>query len=422
MTQRNDTPSDRTAHNVLRIVDGLHAGANRVLAQEEMILVGSGEDCDIVLADDGVANHHALVTLMGGRFMVRALDAPLKIGGQTIQPGDPVELTAVQQIVLGEAAIAFGREDDPDWDNFLTVFEPSGESAPARSGLVRRLPMIAGIAALSLASLAIFAAVLPDPQPKDDPRARLAALMDEHRITDFQIKDGGNGVPMVVGTVDSGAALQRVRDQLDAEGIRATLEMRTGENIAGDVAEIFRAQGIPVQARYVGNGDVEVVGAFEDGQQLETLVRSRAVSEIPGVARILPRTPGGRVPQGNVEGVAAAAAPEPVHIVSIVRGDDPHLLASDGSRYVTGDLVPGKGTLISIGEYAHVLGKSGELTRIIPGPAPAMDEAGTAESPVLVPPGVDAAFAGVVASVRVGDAAQRQDSQASAAAPSSTLQ
>ena len=57
MTQSNDTPH---ARDVLRIVDGLHAGANRVLARDEMILVGSGDDCDIVLADRGVAIRHAL--------------------------------------------------------------------------------------------------------------------------------------------------------------------------------------------------------------------------------------------------------------------------------------------------------------------------------------------------------------------------
>ena len=86
MTQSNDTPH---ARDVLRIVDGLHAGANRVLARDEMILVGSGDDCDIVLADDGVANHHALVTLVGGRYMVRALDAPVHVGGTQVDPGDP---------------------------------------------------------------------------------------------------------------------------------------------------------------------------------------------------------------------------------------------------------------------------------------------------------------------------------------------
>src|SRR3546814_3665097 len=65
--------------NVLRILAGLHAGASRDLAEQEMILVGSGDDCDIVLADQGVARHHALINLVGGMSSLRALHAPLRV-------------------------------------------------------------------------------------------------------------------------------------------------------------------------------------------------------------------------------------------------------------------------------------------------------------------------------------------------------
>src|SRR5688572_138631 len=72
--------------HALRILSGLHIGASRPLAEKEMILVGSGEDCDIVLSDPGVAPHHALIGLLGGTFSVRALDAPLRVGGQPLHP------------------------------------------------------------------------------------------------------------------------------------------------------------------------------------------------------------------------------------------------------------------------------------------------------------------------------------------------
>src|SRR3546814_14580039 len=65
--------------NVLRILAGLHAGASRDLAEQEMILVGSGDDCDIVLADQGVARHHALINLVGGLSSLRAPDATLRV-------------------------------------------------------------------------------------------------------------------------------------------------------------------------------------------------------------------------------------------------------------------------------------------------------------------------------------------------------
>src|SRR3546814_609486 len=101
--------------NVLRILAGLHAGASRDLAEQEMILVGSGDDCDIVLADQGVARHHALINLVGGMSSLRALDAPLRVDGLPLLPGDPVELRGLQRIELGEAAIAYGLEHDPGW-------------------------------------------------------------------------------------------------------------------------------------------------------------------------------------------------------------------------------------------------------------------------------------------------------------------
>ena len=390
MTQSNDTPH---ARDVLRIVDGLHAGANRVLARDEMILVGSGDDCDIVLADDGVANHHALVTLVGGRYMVRALDAPVHVGGTQVDPGDPVELSAVQPVRIGEASIAFGAEDDPAWDTFVTVFAPDDEREPVRPALVRRLPLIAGVAMLSLASLAIFAAVLPASEQQADPRERLGAVMAEHRVANVEIVDGVDGRPTVTGAVDSRATLERLQAQLAAEKIDAQLQLRTGEHIASDVAEMFRGHGIPVQARYVGNGDVEVVGEFDDGADIERLVRSRAVADIRGVTRILPRTPQGAVPQADD---ARAAAPPPAHIVSIVRGNDPHLVDSEGRRFAPGDTVPGKGQLISIGEFAHVLSAGGDLVKVVPGPAPASAE-GAEAAPADAASAGDPRFAAVVA-------------------------
>ncbi|MGO3128092.1 MAG: FHA domain-containing protein [Luteimonas sp.] len=412
MTEHTQSQSN----NVLRIVDGLHAGASRVLADEEMILVGSGEDCDIVLADDAVAAHHALISLVGGRFLVRALDAPVKVGGQDIHPGDPVELSAVQQVRIGEAVVAFGRENDPAWDEFVTVFAPNDEASLPRSGFVRKLPWIGGIAALSLASLAIFAAVLPAPDQGPDQRERLTALLQEHRVTNVQITDGAKGGATVTGAVDDSAALERLRTQVRAENIDATLQIRTGEHIAGDVAEMFRGQSIPVQARYIGNGDVEVVGDFKDGTEIERLAQSRAIADIPGVQRILPRTPTGLLPQDDVE---QSQAPQPAHIVQIVRGENPHLLASDGRRFLPGEKIPGKGELVAIGEFAHVLGPDGTTIRIIPGPPPAPEEAADMAAADGRADG-DPRFASVVANVNAGTQVARVPAADPARAPAAS--
>ncbi len=139
----------------LRILSGLHVGASRPLAEKEMILVGSGEDCDIVLSDSGVAPHHALIGLLGGAFSVRALDAPLRIGGQPLHPGDPMEMATLQRIELGQAALAVGNVDDPAWSTLLPAYDGT-RPAPAPAPYMRRLPAVAAFAVLSLMSVAIL--------------------------------------------------------------------------------------------------------------------------------------------------------------------------------------------------------------------------------------------------------------------------
>ena len=122
--------SNGDAGAVLRIVAGLHAGATRPLSRREMVLIGSGDDCDVVLADLGVAPHHALLNVVDGRFHLRALDAPMELPGGTLHPGDPVEVAQIQRIGLGQAAIAFGQADAVEWLSLAPA--PGVDAPPAR--------------------------------------------------------------------------------------------------------------------------------------------------------------------------------------------------------------------------------------------------------------------------------------------------
>lgn len=357
---------------VLRVVSGLHSGAERELDGGEMILIGSGEDCDMVLADAGVASHHALLSFLDGRFSLRALDAPLHVGTVMIHPGDPVELDRVQRVGIGEAAIAFGAADDAGWERHV----PGGlgpRPAPERAArpYTRRLPAIAAIAVLSLASLAIFAAVMPKKEEAPDGRAQLQQLVPEYGIDDGRASLDPQGRLVLTGTVADTATRERIARRIAEEQIDARLELRTGDDIAGDVAEILRGQGITARTRYLGNGDVEVTGAFEDEAALRAASFSRAMREVKGVVRVIPVDLSA---SAAARRQAPAAPPKParIRVASIVRGDNPHLVSGKGDRYEVGAELPGIGTLVSITEgAAHALRPDGSLERLKPEPAPA---------------------------------------------------
>ncbi len=350
---------------VLRIVAGLHAGASRPLAEQEMLVVGSGDDCDIVLADTGVAAHHALITLVGGAFTLRALDAPVRIEGRPLHPGDPVEVKPLQRIDLGEAAIAHGGHDEAAWDALFPAIADPARKRRAQP-LLRRLPMIAAVAVLALAMVAVVAAFLPRQGQQVDARAYLQSLVPQHGITQAKIQADVNGMPVLSGTVESEAVRQRIVQQLRDAGVDASVALRTGEDLASDVREVFRMAGITVQTRYLGEGTVQIDGNVDDGDEFKKVLGSRALADVgvnvvpgPGLASAT------AAPKAQDERASVAAQP-PVDIVSVVRGRAPYVVDSNGEQYAAGDMIPGHGRLIAVGSRIYVEGAGGEIKQIRP--------------------------------------------------------
>ncbi len=352
---------------VLRIVAGLHAGASRPLADQEMLVVGSGDDCDIVLADTGVAAHHALVTLVGGVFTLRALDAPLRIEGRPLHPGDPVEVRPMQRIDLGEAAIAFGGTDASAWDALFPAIAEPGRRRRARP-LLRQLPLIAAGAVVALLLVAVVASVLPRRNAQVDERAFLQALVPQHAITDSAIRTDENGGLVLAGTVETDAVRSKIQQQLQEAGVEASLALRTGENIAGAVREVFRASGISVQTRYLGAGRVEISGDDLDQEKFNGVLRSRAMADV-GASELVAGerlTASGASPEAA--GKAGPVAPDqpPVDIVRVVSGNQPYVVDSNGEQYTAGMDIPGHGRLLLIGKFITVQSPNGDIKNIRP--------------------------------------------------------
>lgn len=377
------------AISVLRVVSGLHTGASRPLSAQETVLIGSSGDCDIVLSDPGVAPRHAFLTRMGGTVSLRALDAPLTIDGQTLNPGDPAELSAMQRVDMGGASIAVGAAEDPGW---ATMLPNMGELAKPAKSSMRHLPLIAGLAALSLVSVAIAAAVMPGFEKKPTPKEVVQPLIKEFSIAGGRLIENDDGSLVLSGTVKDATVREMIRKRLVTDEVDARLDLRTGDDIAGDVREVLRSQGLTTQTRYLGNGDVEVIGRFENEDVFKRAVASRAMQDVNGVRRVIPRN---LADEGQPAGPTVAApevkkAPvsaEPTRIVQIVRGANPHVIDVDGNEYADGDVLPDGRSLIGIGaEKAWALNKlTGVTEQIKAQPLTAEEQAAAAAAASGVP-------------------------------------
>lgn len=100
------TPADQ---NLLKVFSGPHVGAEIQLRDGEHI-VGSGDDCDVILNDQLISDRHVRIVIKGARVDIEPLDeSKVLIDGKPISGETALEL--FQYFTIGTTHLAIGPED-----------------------------------------------------------------------------------------------------------------------------------------------------------------------------------------------------------------------------------------------------------------------------------------------------------------------
>ncbi len=305
----------------LRMVKGLHQGAVMTLGASAMVVVGSGDDCDLILSDPGVANHHCILTSQDSKLLARAMDGPVRFNNAEYAPGTAVPLAAGSVLELGAAAFEVTAPVRGEQAIPRTIAEPAAPAAPsgpiawsdkALSVLWRMRWAVAGsvvfVLAISMAVRPIWRANARPP----------------HAI-------------------------------LETAGQGDLAAKRPGDAVAHDVAEVLRLSGLTSKAQYIGEGTVTVTGHLGDPKALATIIQSRAMREIIGLKRVL------AVNLDHPGGPAVGASVDGTRIVSVVASKDPYVITADGSRYYVGASLPQGGRLSGVHEGEVLIERNGRL-------------------------------------------------------------
>ncbi|MFC0398067.1 FHA domain-containing protein [Paraburkholderia rhizosphaerae] len=96
---------------LILVTDGIHKGASVLLSDGHDLSIGSGDEVDLVLIDEGVAAHHATIRVVGERLALTALQDPVTVFGHPLHAGKSTELRYGGTFVLGATTLQFGGRD-----------------------------------------------------------------------------------------------------------------------------------------------------------------------------------------------------------------------------------------------------------------------------------------------------------------------
>lgn len=353
--------ASRSAADVwaLRVLDGIHAGAERKLQDHGMLMVGSSDDCDIIFSDAGVAAHHCIISRSQEMLSLRAVDADVKVDDRVLHPGEPHTIAAFSVLQVGGACFALGPHWSDRWQTLLTrvaVAAPSAErkdSIPPRSG--SRIATLGVAAVLLIAStgalvLAQHNAKAPPPPPPAAARdGELRGLVETMGYRGLSVAMAKDGKLVVTGYVEGREDLAKLRSALEQRAFNAEIEAKSGARIADDVAESFRMSSLHAITEWKGAGHVLVRGHFGDEKEMKAFLASRTMRDFNENLNL-------KLDVMNLDPVQAEVntVPEGKRIRQIVDGADPYLVSADKSTYYAGARLPQGGTFLGI-ENGEVL-------------------------------------------------------------------
>lgn len=353
-TRSDDLPPTAQAASAavpwqLRVLQGPQQGAQAPLPAGQAVVLamrpaGLAADADIQLRDAQASALRLAITAQGGLALLQVLEGELDLDGQRLSSGQTVPWACGQPITLGSTVIACGPEDQARWDAAEALTDlPAGVAAPPPQtpAVPRRRPelwlatvgtvLLLGCAgAWALAQLAVKP---PSVQPANASTLAAALKGSEFAALDIQALPGG--AMRLQGRLATLAQRGRLDAWLAVRGVVPTLDVVVDEALVREVSEVFRINGVPVQAQVEAPGQVLAQAAEPDAQRLaraEEVVRR----DVHGLGGLLVRNSARPAPPP-----APPVALEPgKRIASLVPGDPAYVVTADGARYFVGALLP----------------------------------------------------------------------------------
>lgn len=330
---------ERSAGWVIHLLTGLQQGAEAPLSDGVDYVLGRDETCDLVLWDESVAPRHLALRVESGRVLVQALEQPLVLRDQRLEPDGVCELATATTLRAGALVLAVGPFDT-DWSGLShpdvpspaesrqapdeppeTQSEPAAVTPPAtpvapetiadspdiesasasavtrsRTRLVRMTALIVAgslpIVLLILLGVLFEAGSTPEADrstettpAQDVERAR--ALAQRSGIDDIEIDVGPSGLLTLRGYSATRAQRDALSEALRADGLRVDNRLWPEDTLRETLRETLERLGArDLSYTFEGEGEVRVQGILRRGLTAEQLARTLQ-ADIPGIRRVV---------------------------------------------------------------------------------------------------------------------------------------
>jgi hypothetical protein len=272
----------------VRILSGLHIGAQTSCDDTARYLVGSDPACSIVLCDEGVAARHCLIAIDEFGMTCRAVDAAVLVDGREVRPGQAVSIEDLQVIQCGPVTLSVGPVLS-DWSQAGRAARSRRTSVLNSLGSLKRVnPYVLFAAVLICMSglLGLAYEALSEAKAEATPvhleaaRAWLQAVAPRASELQMNIDNLAGRQLLVSGYVARNQDLTALVAESRQSAFRPRVEVYAADEMVSSVSHVAQLAGIACLPRYKGGGLMECTKPLDSNvaARMQTIAR-----DVPGL-------------------------------------------------------------------------------------------------------------------------------------------
>jgi type III secretion protein D len=398
---------------LLAVVSGPRTGARRALVPGRRTTIGYDLECDVVIRHPSLQGMRASVSIDGEEVRLHVDQGQVSLLGLVVPAGRSLILPRWVPFGLGDAMLAVGSEEGRGWANCRRLAhhlaeeraidpaeEPAGagqagdDPAPlldargrldpvdrkaagalsaswrgkgggsASRALLWQVPAVMAVMlVLGLAVAMLTPMVNADSSPTGAQSLdRVRTALADRGLVALRVETSADGTPVVRGFVDTDAQRAQISGEVSRLGVRAYVELVSGEQLVRQVGDVFRMKGLSARVQHLGRGVVEAHLAEAEPDRVrraEDAVRR----DVPGLAGLKVQF-APKAPVASADRPSRFSEDPAKRVVSVAYGPHGHVVTADGARYFVGALLPSGHRIVRIHEGEVELLRDGQTTRL----------------------------------------------------------
>jgi type III secretion protein D len=348
------------------IIAGEQIGARAPLDSNQTITLSGASDTDVMLRDANIESERLKISTLNNKAYIEVINGNIEIEGKSVKHGRKMRLHEYTKVKIGDTAFIYTNEPHISLEEILN--KVSAEISKTKSLYFKQSTKPNRFIILfSLLILLILTVVLINIVKASFNDAGEHALSTKDTIQGLLYKNGfeslnlvqrSTGLFAVNGFVMTNKERALLENIIDEYKVPVILDLEIGDQLAMEVRELFRVNGIEILAETVQEGVVKVIAKSNSVEEFER-IRNIALKEIANLKSMkIELTEKDARTQTIGSNMNYNEADK--RITMVVGGDPAYIMTADQSKYYVGALLPTGHKIVDIIDQQVILEKQGK--------------------------------------------------------------